>query len=404
LSAAYVAANIAGLAASGSVTSIALSDPADPVVVTLAQYDASLFKKVAGGFTVDVTNVNGVNGLSSVAYAFAGGNLIGTDEFFTGLTGAYTGYETDYNGGGQLTRFAFTGVTGAGYSSYEYDYVGGVFAGAKFDVTSPPAGAGFSSYVVDYSAANAFAGEQFFYTGVTATFYTSEELDLDSSGNLSRVILSGVQGEPYSSLEYDYAAGAYEGVKVFYTGVTGQSFTAQEVDVSALGQLTKVVYSGMTATPYSSLEQDFVKGALSDVIYSFTNVTGQAYYAYQQEFDALGNALQETVDYNSGVHSINAQASGQTLESLGNDLLTGSGATTFVLNGIYGKDAIENFAAGDTISLAATEYAQLASVIQNAGYSGGSATLSFGDGDVLVLANMTKATLTGLTGNFTSHT
>jgi hypothetical protein len=41
------------------------------------------------------------------------------------------------------------------------------------------------------------------------------------------------------------------------------------------GKLEKVVYSGMTGTPYSSVEQDYASGTLADTIYGHTDVTGQ---------------------------------------------------------------------------------------------------------------------------------
>ena len=67
------------------------------------------------------------------------------------------------------------------------------------------------------------------------------------------------------------------------TRLTGQSFTSEEVDVSAANQLENVVYSGMTSTPYSSVEEDYSGGAFTDVIYNFTNVTGASYNSYQVE-------------------------------------------------------------------------------------------------------------------------
>ena len=41
---------------------------------------------------------------------------------------------------GRATRIDFTGVTGAPYAAYEYDYIGGVYAGAKFTFTSAGSG------------------------------------------------------------------------------------------------------------------------------------------------------------------------------------------------------------------------------------------------------------------------
>ena len=230
------------------------------------------------------TNVTG-EPYSSYEYDYSAGDaLIGSKFYYTGITGqAYTGEEVDYNGAGLLTRTAFTGVTGAAYSAYQYDYVGGVFSGSQFTFTTVPTGATYSSYEIDYDQAGNFAGEQFFFTNITGQSYAGEEVNFDASGVLSSVLLTGIVDQAYSSLELDYSAGTYEGYQAFLTGITGQSYTSEEVDASAAGQLEKVVYSGMTSTPYSSDEVDYSGGAVSDVIYNYTNVTGQPYYADQVE-------------------------------------------------------------------------------------------------------------------------
>ena len=144
------------------------------------------------------------------------------------------------------------------------------------------------------------------------------------------------------------------------TRITGQSYTSEEVDVSAANQLEKVVYSGMTSTPYSSVEQDYSGGTLADVIYNFTNVTGASYNSYQVEDNASGAALQETFDLNSGGHALIALASGQTLTSLGDDTddrQRDGMTTTFVLNAVYGADTIANLTNSDIVSMPSSEFA-----------------------------------------------
>ena len=82
--------------------------------------------------------------------------------------------------------------------------------------------------------------------------------------------------QAYSSLKLAYSAGTYERYQAFYTGITGQSFTGEEVDVSAANQFEKVVSSGMTSTPYSSVEQDYSGGALA-----FRRLTVTGYLRYR---------------------------------------------------------------------------------------------------------------------------
>ena len=302
--------------------------------------------------------------------------------------------------GGFLRR---GGASGQSFSSYEYDFVDGVYSGAKYNYTSPVAGAGFSSFAVETDFSNAYAGAQFFYTGVSGAIYSSYELDLDKNSALSRIVLSGILTQPYDALEFDYSGGVSAGFKVFYTGASGAGYAALEEDFSATGQLEAASYTGMTSTPYASMEQDFVGGALHDTIFTFSNVTGSSYYAYQVMDDAFGNLLQQTVDYNSGAHSISAFASGQTLTSVGDDTMTGCGATTFLFNGVYGVDVITNFAAGDTIALPTTEFANFAAVLGAAQNSGPDVVITASDHDTLTLKNMTVASLTGMSGAFSFH-
>jgi T5SS/PEP-CTERM-associated repeat protein len=342
---------------------------------------------------------------SSYQYDYSAGNeFIGSQFFYTNVTGEpYTGYEYDYDSAGPATRIAFTGVTGTGYSAYEYDFVGGVFSGSKYEMTLVPAGASYSSYELDYTYAGAYAGDKFFFTNVPGQSYTDEEEDFNASGQLTTVALTGISNQAYSSLEEDYNGGAYTGYKAYYTDITGQNYTEEEVDVSATNQLDGIVYSGMTSTPYSSVEQDYSGGTLSDVIYSFTNVTGQPYYAYQVEETPGGAALQATFDLNSGGHDLNALASGRTLTSLGDDTMTGDGSTTFVLNAIYGADTITNLTHSDIVSMPSSEFTNFTALSNAASMGAGGAVITASDGDTLTLDGITTSQLQTFSGDFTFH-
>jgi YD repeat-containing protein len=206
----------------------------------------------AGAPTAEV--YSGVTGepYSAFEYDYSSGNFIASKFFYTAITSEpYTADEYDYDGAGRLTGIAFTGVTGTGYSSYEQDFVGGVFAGSSFTYATVPTGATYTSYETNYSNAGAFTGDQFFYDNLTGQTYAGEEEDFGANGKLARVVLTGVTDQAYSSLEEDYSAGTYEGYKAYYTGITGETYANEEVDVSASNQIEKVVYSGMTSTPYS---------------------------------------------------------------------------------------------------------------------------------------------------------
>ena len=372
--------------------------------ITGQSYTTSVLSYDAHGLLTDglFSGITGQGNLSSYENLYFNGNLLATDQFYTGITGqSYTAEEKDYSGGA-LTRDVFSGVTGQPYSTFENDFVAGVYSGTQYTFSTGPISSAYFYYIDLQDASHAFAGLQLYFQNIPGQNYTSEEEDLDKNGQLSRIVQSGIAGQPYSALEYNYNAGVYAGVDVFYTTLSG-AYSGLEVDVSASGQLDKIIYSGLTSTPYSSLEQDFSGGAVTASIYTFDNVTGSSYNSYVQTDSGAGASLQETVFYNSGAHGIIAETGGQTLTSLGDDIMTGSGATNFVFNGIYGPDTITNFAAGDTIALPVAEFANFTAMLNNAQNVGSGVVITAADGDTLTLANMTKATLTGMGASFSFH-
>ena len=171
-----------------------------------------------------------------------------------------------------------------------------------------------------------------------------------------------------------------------------------------------MIYSGLSGTPYSSVEQDYSNGALEDVVYSFTKVSGASAYAYQVTDNASGAALQETFDNSNGSHRIIGLSDNQTLTSIGNDTMTGGGSgATFLLDAVYGHDTITDFskyatgASHDTISLASSEFANFAAVQAAATNSGSGVLIRAADGDTLTLQNLTTTTLGGLGADFVFH-
>ena len=191
----------------------------------------------------------------------------------------------DYNGAGLLTSATFTGLTGAPYSTYQYDYVGGVFSGSQFTFTTVPAGATYSSYETDYNQAGNFTGDSF-SSPISRASPTPAKKKISTPAARSPACCS--PGSPIRPIRRSSSIIRPEPMRATkpITRLTGQSYTSEEVDVSAANQLEKVVYSGMTSTPYSSVEQDYSGGTLADVIYNFTNVTGADYNSYQVEDNA----------------------------------------------------------------------------------------------------------------------
>ena len=147
-----------------------------------------------------------------------------------------------------MIRIALSGVSGAPYSSYEYDYVGGVFAGSQFNYTTVPRARPTrpmrSTTIRRTRLPATSSSSPIFPASATPT----RRRISTPAAKLSRVLLTGVTGQSYYQLEEDYNAGDYEGYKAYYQ-IAGEPYTTEEVDVSNSNQLEKVVYSGMTSTP-----------------------------------------------------------------------------------------------------------------------------------------------------------
>jgi hypothetical protein len=334
----------------------------------------------------------------------------GTTTNYTGISGqTYTGLSVGVDPYDRLTSQVFTGVAFQPFSSYEYEYVGGVYAGAQYDFTAVPNGASYSSYQTDYNFANAFVGDKFFFTNIQGQSYTGEEEDFDANGNLLQVLLTGVTDQAYTSLEEDYSAGVYEGYKAFYS-ITGKTYTGEEVDVSASNAITGVTYTGLTDAPYSSVQETYANGAVTSTTYDFTDQSGQDYYAYQVTKGANGAPLQEIVDNDDGSHSIVGYQSNQTFYSIGDDNFTGGGANeTFVFQPVYGHDTINDFVSyltgtgHDTISLSSSEFANVSAALNGTQDVDGSAVITAPNGDTITLVNVSEAMLSANPGDFTFH-
>ena len=192
-------------------------------------------------------------------------------------------------------------------------------------------------------------------------------MDTNASNQLTAIIETGVTGQAYTSIAYEYSDGTYEGYEATYTGLSG-SYSGKQVDVNATGVTTEIVESGITGKAYTSVETDYnSSGAVADAIDFYANVTGQSYYADQIELNPSKTQIEQTFDNNDGSHTMTGLngATGLTFNSIANDTMTGGAAgETFVFAPAFGNDVLTDFstyAAGtshDVISLASSQFAQ----------------------------------------------
>jgi hypothetical protein len=84
--------------------------------------------------------------------------------------------------------------------------------------------------------------------------------------------------------------------------------------------------------------------------------------------------------------------------------MTGNGATTFVLNAVYGADTIANLTGSDIVSMPESEFTSFTAVSNAASFGTGAAVIKAGDGDTLTLKGVTtSAQLHNLSDDFTFH-
>jgi hypothetical protein len=81
--------------------------------------------------------------------------------------------------------------------------------------------------------------------------------------------------------------------------------------------------------------------------------------------------------------------------------MTGDGATSFVLDPIYGADTITNLTSADKVSMSSSEFADFVALQKAAVQSGANVIITATDGDTLTLKNMTTSTLAAMSGVFT---
>jgi ELWxxDGT repeat protein len=320
------------------------------------------------------------------------------------LTGDnYTGLEVETTTGGLREKAIYSGVSGAAYSQLEEDYVGGVFAGAIYTYTDVPTGATYSSYARLFNAANVYTGAEYFYSDIGGNAGESEQIDVNPKGVDTTVLLTGVTGRAYTSIQYNYTNGVYTSYEAVYNAPSGASYKAEQVDATASGTVTAAIFYAVAGASYYSVEEDYSGGKLADAIYSYDKAPVGNYYADQVEDNASRDQLVDTFDLNNGGHQITARASGQTLTSLGDDIMTGSatGSTTFVFKSIYGVDTITNLTNKDVVDLPSADWASLAGAEAHAQVVGGQVQIAAPDGDVLKLMGITTlSAFDALEGDF----
>ena len=163
------------------------------------------------------------------------------------------------------------------------------------------------------------------------------------------------------------------------------ALTAVATDASGMSAKAKSPYelvTGIRGAPYRAQEFDYT----ADGSYGYT------------DYARNGTPLVAAADTGNNTHTITGLANGQTLYSIGNDVMTGGGvAERFVFVPAFGHDEVTDFfapgPAHDTVDLSNTGLRGLAAVLRHTTMSGGSATIHVNPQDSITLDGVTKAQL-----------
>ena len=341
----------------------------------------------------------------------------------------YTMAEETLDASGRELKHVFSGLFGLEgqiFTSYQHDFLGGVYSGSKYasdmikgqaftggevwldannniskivfdGVTSQP----YSSYSYDYSYDNgawgggAVVAQAYFYTNIAGQSYSSYEVELDGSGNTTSVTYSGftvTSSQPYASLEYFYSGGVLTGAYNGYIdNIAGKAWTGEVHGFDTSGQLIQQMFTGVTNQPYTSYENDYASGVLSGQKFYYTNVQNQGYSTYQVDLTATGALALEIYNNNDGSHRIIGSTISQTIDSIYDDLTTGGGgADIFNFTPFFGQATITDFASGtDQIQLATSEFANFAYVQAHSTVTDGNTVIAGSNGDSITLKGIT---------------
>ena len=249
------------------------------------------------------------------------------------------------------------GVTHQAYSAYQQDYVDGLFDGAQY-LSAAPAGASYSLIEADNNYAGAYSGETRITADITGQSFTGKALHYDAAGELRSKTLTGVTGQSYTSITYDY---------------------------------TK-------------------SGASAGVTDHVTDAPGESYFVGDFHYGAGGGLRWESAELENGGFQITGEANGVQLSGQGDDVMTGGGSRdTFALGPIFGADTITDFASHDrgaghdTISLSKTDFANFHALLSAANNSGANVVIAGPQGQTLTLDGLDVAQLAGLSADFTFH-
>jgi hypothetical protein len=307
-SAALIAAGFNSLEAdAGHIQSISFTDAGTPTLVLTAAEaaaDANLLPKIAGSYDLDVV-----------------------------------------------------GVTGQAYSAYEQDYVDGLFDGAQY-LSAAPAGASYSLVETDYNYAGAYSGKTLLTADITGESFTGEAQHYDAAGRLRSDTETGVTGQSYTSITYDY---------------------------------TK-------------------SGTSAGVTDHVTDAPGESYFVGDFHYGAGGGLRWESAELENGGFQITGEANRVQLAGQGDDVMTGGGSReTFALGPIFGTDTITDFASHDrgaghdAISLSKADFANFSALMSSASNSGSDVLIAGPHGQTLTLDGLDVAQLAGLSADFTFH-
>jgi hypothetical protein len=361
------------------------------------------------GAAVTALAEEAAHGIGNVIAELQGGPVVATVPVAFLLTD-----ETDLNaiaGGFDIADSA--ALIAAGFNSLEAD-AGHIQSISFTDAGTPTLALTAAEAAADANLLPKIAGSyDVDVVGVTGQSYYSYQQDyVDGLYDGVQYLSTDAAGASYSLLETDYNyAGAYSGETRITADIAGESFTGKALHYDAAGELRSKTLTGVTGQSYTSITYDYTKsGASAGVTEEVTDAPGESYFVGDFHYGASGGLRWESAELENGGLQITGEGNGVQLAGQGDDVFTGGGSrATFALGAIFGADTITDFASHDSgaghdkISLSRSDFTNFSALLSAATNTGAGVLIAAPDGQTLTIDGIDTTTLAGLSADFSFH-
>ena len=301
------------------------------------------------------------------------GTLWGAKYFYIDSASGVAVYEQDFNSAGLLSAEIFRNTSNVTTKEIDYTYSSG---GRTVTVTSPGATAPYKTED-DYDASGNLTEHKYFGYDVGPNFSAAYELDFDSSGRLIAQTNYNPDGTIMSYQTTQYVASGSIVTRADYPSHGNLSYSESYYTLTSALWQTKEFYTGITGQPYSAYETDYFPAGYfyADVYYNNDGTSTTKILAGDLGSDTIHSGSVEELLSGGEIYGTVVSAGGLQFVMSG-----GSAFSPIISSGGYGM-VVGGFADSVTIWGGGIEYIEgAAGRTTNNAILGGGAEIVFGGG------------------------